>query len=81
MPDSISTDFTLTKNDVSKFEISLTNFNDIVTSMDIEYKKHPVKGYGVTVAATNSTSISAYNVASNEKKKKVKLNALTSAPS
>lgn len=80
VPDSISTDFTLTKNDVSKFDVSLTKFSDVLTSMDIEYQKHPAKGYGATVAATNSTSITAYNVASNEKKKKVKLNALISDP-
>ena len=48
--------------------------------MDIQYEKHPVKGYVSEVNATNSSSITAYNVKSTENKKKIQLNALVSAP-
>ena len=82
IPDSITTDHTLTKNDISDLNIQLTPFDDVVTSMDIEYEKHPVKnkGYVSKVVATNSSNITAYNVGSNEKKLTVRLNALASAP-
>ena len=82
IPDSISTDHTLTKDDIADIDISLTPFDSIVTSMDIEYDKHPVngKGYESRVEASNSTNITAYNIASNEKKKTVRLDALVSAP-
>ena len=80
IPDSISTDFTLTKEDLADVDISLTPFEKIVTSMDIQYEKHPVKGYVSEVNATNSSSITAYNVKSTENKKKIQLNALVSAP-
>ena len=82
IPDSITTDHTLTKNDISDLSIKLTPFDDVVTSMDIEYEKHPVKskGYVSKVVATNSSNITAYNIGSNEKKLTVRLNALVSAP-
>ena len=82
IPDSISTDHTLTKDDIADINISLTPFDSIVTSMDIEYEKHPVNGQGYEsrVEASNSTNITAYNIASNEKKKTVRLDALVSAP-
>jgi len=82
IPDSITTDHTLTKNDIIDLNIQLTSFEDVVTSMDIEYEKHPVsnKGYVSKVEATNSSNVTAYNVGSNENKRTVRLNALVSAP-
>ena len=80
IPDSISTDFTLTKADLSDININLTSFADIVTSMDIEYEKHPVKGYVSEVNASNSSSITAYNIKTTENKMNIKLDALASAP-
>ena len=81
IPDSITTNHTLTKEDISNIDISLTPFKDVVTSMDIEYEKHPAtSGYISEVNASNSTSISAYNVDSKENKKQIRLNALVSAP-
>tara|TARA_R100001163_G_scaffold40763_1_gene30864 strand:- start:2769 stop:5270 length:2502 start_codon:yes stop_codon:yes gene_type:complete len=82
IPDSISTDHTLTKDDISDLNIQLTPFDDVVTSMDIEYEKHPVngKGYVSKVEASNSSNITAFNVDTNEKKRTVRLNALVSAP-
>ena len=82
IPDSITTDHTFTKDDIIDLDIQLTPFDDVVTSMDIEYEKHPVKnkGYVSKVEATNSTNISNYNIKTNEKKRTVRLNALVSAP-
>lgn len=81
IPDSITTNFNLTKADINKIDISLTPFDKVVTSMDIEYEKHPAtSGYVSEVSSSNSTSISAYNVKSKENKKRVRLNALVSAP-
>lgn len=82
IPDSITTDHTFTKDDIIDLDIQLTPFDDVVTSMDIEYEKHPVKnkGYISKVEATNSSNISDYNIGTNEKKRTVRLNALVSAP-
>jgi hypothetical protein len=82
IPDSITTDHTITKDDIIDLDIQLTPFDDVVTSMDIEYEKHPVsnKGYVSKVEATNSSNISDYNIGSNENKRTVRLNALVSAP-
>jgi len=82
IPDSITTDHTLTKNDIIDFNIQLTSFDGVVTSMDIEYEKHPVsnKGYVSKVEATNSSNVTAYNIGSNENKRTVRLNALISTP-
>ena len=80
VPDSITADFTLTKEDIADIDIKLTSFSNIVTSMDIEYDRHPAQGYVSEVNATNSSSITAYNIQSTENKKKVSLDALVSAP-
>jgi len=81
IPDSITANHTLTKEDISKIDISLTPFDKVITSMDIEYEKHPAtSGYVSEVNSSNSSSISAYNVDSKENKKQIKLNALVSAP-
>lgn len=82
IPDSITANHTLTKEDISNINISLTPFDKVVTSMDIEYEKHPAtSGYVSESNSSNSSSISAYNVDSKENKKQIKLNALASAPS
>ena len=81
IPDSISTDHTLSTNDLADIGISLTPMSDIITSMDIEYEKHPAtSGYMSSVSASNSSSISDLNVGTNENKRTVRLNALVSAP-
>ena len=55
--------------------------NDIKTSIDIEYEKHPARnGYTSNVESSNSTAITNLNIGTNENTKKVRLNALVSAP-
>jgi len=81
IPDSISTNHTLTTDDLADISLSLTSMSDIITSMDIEYEKHPAtSGYMSSVSASNSSSISDLNVGTNENKRTVRLNALVSAP-
>ena len=81
IPDSISIDHTLTTDDLADISLSLTPMSDIITSMDIEYEKHPAtSGYMSSVSASNSSSISDLNVGTNENKRTVRLNALVSAP-
>lgn len=76
IPDSVSADHTLTTNDLTDLNISLTPMNDIVTTMDIEYRKHPaISGYTTKVTATNSTAISDLKVGTNENKKTIRLDA------
>ena len=81
IPDSISTDHTLNTDDLSDINLSLTSMNDIKTSIDIEYEKHPARnGYISNVESSNSTAITNLNIGTNENTKKVRLNALVSAP-
>ena len=48
----------------------------VITSMDIEYRKHPaLNGYMSKVSATNSTAISDLKVGTNENKKTIRLDA------
>ena len=81
IPDSISTDHTLNTDDLSDINLSLTSMNDIKTSIDIEYEKHPARnGYISNVESSNSTAITNLNIGTNENTKKVRLNALVTAP-
>ena len=80
IPDSISTDHTLNTDDLASINVSLSNMSEVITRMDIEYDKHPVKGYVSSVSASNSTATTNLNIGTAENKKKFRLNALTSAP-
>ena len=81
IPDSISTDHTLNTDDLADINLSLTSMNDIKTSIDIEYEKHPARnGYISNVESSNSTAITNLNIGTNENTKKVRLNALVTAP-
>ena len=81
IPDSITTDHTLNTDDLADINLSLTSMNDIKTSIDIEYEKHPARnGYISNVESSNSTAITNLNIGTNENTKKVRLNALVTAP-
>jgi hypothetical protein len=76
IPDSISTDHTLNTDDLEDIGLSLTPMSEIITSMDIEYRKHPaISGHLTKVSATNSTAISDLKVGTGENKKTIRLNA------
>lgn len=76
IPDTISTNHTLNTDDLSDIQVSLSPMSQVVTSMDIEYRKHPaISGYMTKVSATNSTSISDLKIGTNENKKTIRLDA------
>ena len=76
IPDSISTDHTLNTDDLADIDISLSPMSDVITSMDIEYRKHPaLSGHMTKVSATNSTAISDLKIGTNENKKTIRLDA------
>ena len=76
IPDSISADHTLNTDDLENLNISLTSMDKIITSMDIEYRKHPaISGHITKVSATNSTAISDLKIGTNENKKTIRLDA------
>ena len=76
IPDSISTDHTLNTDDMADINISLSPMSEVVTSMDIEYRKHPAnRGHTTKVSATNSTAISDLKIGTNENKKTIRLDA------
>ena len=81
VPDSITTNHTLSKSDINNLKISLSPMNKIVSRMDIELEKHPaISGYMTTVNASNSTAISDLNIGANENKRTIRLDALVSSP-
>ena len=81
IPDSISTDHTINTDDLENINLSLTSMNDIKTTIDIEYEKHPARnGYVSKVTGNNSTAETNLLIGTNENSKTVRLNALVSAP-
>tara|TARA_R100000664_G_scaffold13288_1_gene21275 strand:+ start:10354 stop:12570 length:2217 start_codon:yes stop_codon:yes gene_type:complete len=76
IPDSVSADHTLNTDDLANVEISLSSMSQVITSMDIEYRKHPaLNGHMSKVSATNSTAISDLKIGTNENKKTIRLDA------
>jgi hypothetical protein len=81
IPDSISSDHTINTDDLENVGISLSSMNDIKTTMKIEYQKHPAENrYMKNVTSTNSNAETNLKIDTNENSKKVRLNALVSAP-
>jgi hypothetical protein len=76
IPDSITTDHTLNTDDLSDVKVSLSPMSQVITSMDVEYRKHPARsGYMTKVSATNSSAISDLKIGANENKKTIRLDA------
>ena len=74
-----STDYTLTKNDVSGISIAPDGFNSLLTKMNINYQKHPSENsYYYSQESSNSTSRTNYNINSKENIKEVRLEAYVS---
>tara|TARA_Y100000004_G_scaffold196716_1_gene267732 strand:+ start:2838 stop:5051 length:2214 start_codon:yes stop_codon:yes gene_type:complete len=81
IPDSITVNHTISQEDMENVDVSITSMDKVITSMDIEYEKHPaLNEYVSKVSASNSTAISDLLVGTNENKKTFKLNALVSEP-
>ena len=71
-----STDYTLTKNDISSVNIQSDSYSDLLTKMSIEYQKSPSgNGYYFKKDASNNTSRSNYNIDTKENIASVNLDA------
>ena len=76
-PDSPSADFTLTKHDVTDLKVSHTDFSDLVTTMKINYEKHPAENrYISNQTKSNGSARTNWNIQSDENIKEIKLDAL-----
>ena len=68
---------TFNVRDISSIKISNTNWKDLVTSYDVEFKRHPAKNSryinSLTSADTTNNTRAAYNIETKENKKSVKL--------
>ncbi len=73
-----SADHTLDKNDLSGISIDHTPINDLITDITVNYDAHPAKKgtYRNQATASESTIRSNYNIASDEAKLQVNLDAL-----
>ena len=81
IPDSISipTGNTLSKDDIGSVNINITPLSELITHMDIGYEKHPDGSkYITSIASSNSTSRTKWNIQSKENKQNVTLDAYVS---
>ena len=77
--DSESADTTLSKFDLTNISLGHTPFTELVTKMNINYKKHPAENtYIKSVTSTNSTTRTNYNISTAENIKEVNLDAYVS---
>ena len=71
-----STDATLTKSDISDVSVKPSPMSELLTKMEISYRKHPAgKDYLTDVTFTNATARNAWNIKAKENIKQVQLNA------
>lgn len=82
VPNTPSNDHTVTKDDISNFNISHTPFSNLITKSEYEYDKHPAENrYISTATVTNSTTRTNYNISTEDNVKKIRLDALVAAVS
>tara|TARA_R110000803_G_scaffold39530_2_gene85272 strand:+ start:7951 stop:10107 length:2157 start_codon:yes stop_codon:yes gene_type:complete len=71
-----SSDYTLTKLDISKPTVTITNYKDLNTRADINYNKHPAQNkYETGVRASSSTTRSNYSITAKENISDISLDA------
>ena len=71
-----SVDTTLDKYDINNVSVAVTPFSDLITKMDISYRKHPaLDQYLTTVSSSNSTSRTNWNIQTKENIEQVNLDA------
>ncbi len=77
---SPSSILTLSKNDINNINLSISDPNEIVTKMNINYDIHPaLKTYQFNVSSENSTTVSKYNIQSKENVRNIDLDMLVSS--
>jgi len=71
-----SVDATLDKYDIDNVSVAVTPFSDLITKMDISYRKHPaLDQYLTTVSSSNSTSRTNWNIQTKENIEQISLDA------
>jgi len=71
-----SSDYTITKADISNPVVNLTNYKDLQTRSDINYQKYPTGNrYKVGVRASSSTTRSNYGITAKENISDISLDA------
>tara|TARA_R110000822_G_scaffold218193_1_gene352658 strand:+ start:810 stop:2942 length:2133 start_codon:yes stop_codon:yes gene_type:complete len=69
-------DYTITKNDIKSAVFNITPLPDLVTQMNINYRKHPTnKRYGLKKTASSTTARTNYNINSKENVLDINLDA------
>ena len=69
-------DYTITKNDIKSAVFNITPLTDLVTRMNINYRKHPTnKRYGLKKTASSTTARTNYNINSKENVLDINLDA------
>ncbi len=77
--DSESADTTLSKFDLTNISLGHTPFTELLTKMNINYRKHPAENtYIKSITSTNSTTRTNYNISTAENIKEVNLDAYVS---
>ena len=77
--DSESADVTLSKFDLKNISLGHTPFTELITKMNINYRKHPAENtYIKSVTSSNSTTRTNYNISSAENVQEVNLDAYVS---
>lgn len=80
IPNSPSTDHTLTKDDISNINISVSPFSELITKRNIEFEKHPAENRYLSSVTTEVTSGTTprtkYNIQTKENIQEIKLDML-----
>ncbi len=77
LPDTPSSDHTLTEDDINNLKISHVPFNSLITKSEYSYEKHPAENrYISTATYTDSTLRTNYNIGTEDNIKQIKLDAL-----
>ena len=73
---TLTSDTTLTKNDIADVVVQPTPLSEVITQMDISYRKHPAgKDYLKSVTFQNAAARKTYNMPAKENIKKINLDA------
>jgi len=80
VPDSPSSVLTLNKRDINNVNLSISDPNDIVTKMSVNYDVHPaLNTYQSNVTSENATSVKKYNIQAKENVRNIDLDMLVSS--
>ena len=79
IPNSPTTNYTLSKEDISNIDINTLPFSDLITKRNIEYEKHPAENRYISSLTTEDTSNNIrkrWNIKEKENIEDIKLDML-----